>query len=115
MKKFVDSRGKEFIGRIAAVRKLVRSGRTEEAQILRAGLSSDGWIQHPLLPAGWWVNKWFVGLRKAVSELSLGKYTLEEVKNLHRMLEEFASKSWIVSTVWKLGGRALPEGWRSQQ
>ena len=56
VKKFVDSRGKEFIGRIAAVRKLVRSGRTEEAQMLRAGLSSDGWTQHPLLPAGWWVK-----------------------------------------------------------
>ena len=53
VKKLVDSRGKEFIGRIAAVRKLVRSGRTEEAQMLRAGLSSDGWTQQPLLSAGW--------------------------------------------------------------
>ena len=130
VKKFVDSRGKEFMGRIAAVRKLVRSGRTEEAQILRAGLSSDGWIQPPLLPAGWWVkpdqvtnnqtrfrfltetNKWFVGVRKAVAELSSGRYTLEEVENLHSMLEEFASKSRMVSTVWKPGGEDLPEGWR---
>ena len=96
--------------RIAAVRKLARSGRTEEAQMLRAGLSSDGWTQQPLLSAGWWVkpdqmtnnqnrfrflikaNNWLVGVRKAVSELSSGKYTLEEVKNLHRMLDEFASK-----------------------
>ena len=130
VKKVVDSRGKEFMGRIAAVRKLVRTGRTEEAQILRAGLSSDGWIQHPLLPAGWWVkpdqmtnnqnrfrflikaNNWLVGVRKAVSELSSGRYTLEEVENLHRMLEEFASKSRMVSTVWKPGGEDLPEGWR---
>ena len=83
--------------RIAAVRKLARSGRTEEAQMLRAGLSSDGWTQQPLLSAGWWVkpdqmtnnqnrfrflikaNNWLVGVRKAVSELSSGKYTSEEV------------------------------------
>ena len=114
--------------RIAAVRKLARSGRTEEAQMLRAGLSSDGWTQQPLLSAGWWVkpdqmtnnqnrfrfliksNNWLV--RKAVSELSSGRYTLEEVENLHRMLEEFASKSRMVSTVWKPGGEDLPEGWR---
>ena len=31
VKKVVDSRGKEFMGRIAAVRKLVQSSRTEEA------------------------------------------------------------------------------------
>ena len=97
VKKVVDSRGKEFMGRIAAVRKLARSGRTEEAQMLRAGLSSDGWTQQPLLSAGWWVkpdqmtnnqnrfrflikaNNWLVGVRKAVSELSSGKYTSEEV------------------------------------
>ena len=101
--------------------------------MLRAGLSSDGWIQHPLLPAGWWVkpdqmtnnqnrfrflikaNNWLVGVRKVVSELSSGKYTLEEVKNLHRMLDEFASKSRMESTVWKLGGEDMPEGWSSQR
>ena len=33
VKKFMDSRGKEFIGRIAAVRKLARIGRSEEAQM----------------------------------------------------------------------------------
>ena len=133
MKKVVDSRGKEFMGRIAAVRKLTRSGRTEEAQMLRAGLSSDGWTQQPLLSAGWWVkpdqmtnnqnrfrflikaNNWLVGVRKAVSELSSGKYTSEEVKNLHRMLDEFASKSRMESTVWKLGGEDMPEGWSSQR
>ena len=43
---------------------------------------------------------------------SLGKYTLEEVGNLHMMLEEFASKSRIVSTVMKPGGEDMPEGWR---
>ena len=42
---------------------------------------------------------------------SSGKYTLEEVKNLHRMLDEFASKSRMESTVWKLGGEDMPEGW----
>ena len=31
VKKVVDSRGKEFMGRIAAVRKLMQSSRTEEA------------------------------------------------------------------------------------
>ena len=50
-------------------------------------------------------NKWFMGVRKAVSKLSSGKYTLEEAKNLHRMLDEFASKSRMESTVWKLGER----------
>ena len=43
---------------------------------------------------------------------SSGKYTLEEVGNLHMMLEEFASKSRIVSTVMKPGGEDMPEGWR---
>ena len=46
---------------------------------------------------------------------SSGKYTLEEVKNLHRMLDEFASKSRMESTVWKLGGEDMPEGWSSQR
>ena len=31
---------------------------------------------------------------------------------LHMMLEEFASKSRIVSTVMKPGGEDMPEGWR---
>ena len=133
VKKFVDSRGKEFMGRIAAVRKLVAKGRMEEAEILRSGLVADGWIQHPLLPTGWWVkpdrvmnnqtrfrfltatNKWFVGVRKAVSELSSGKYSLEEVEGLHRMLEEFSSKSRMGSTVWQPGGEDMPEGWRFKQ
>ena len=43
---------------------------------------------------------------------SSGKYTLEEVGNLHMMLEEFASKSRIVSTVMKPGGEDFSEGWR---
>ena len=133
VKKFVDSRGKEFMGRIAAVRKLVAKGRMEEAEILRSGLVADGWIQHPLLPTGWWVkpdrvmnnqtrfrfltatNKWFVGVRKAVSELSSGRYSLEEVEGLHRMLEEFSSKSRMGSTVWQPGGPDMPEGWRFKQ
>ena len=130
VKKFVDSRGKEFMGRIAAVRKLVAKGRMEEAEILRGGLAADGWIQHPFLPTGWWVkpdrvmnnqtrfrfltasNKWFVGVRKAVSELSSGKYSLEEAEGLHRMLEEFAASGRMVSSVWQQGGPDLPEGWR---
>ena len=48
-------------------------------------------------------NNWLV--RKAVSELSSGKYTLEEVKNLHRMLDEFASKSRMESTLLEAWGR----------
>ena len=43
---------------------------------------------------------------------SSGKYTLEEVGNLHMMLEEFASKSRMVSPVMKPGGEDMPEGWR---
>ena len=130
VKKFIDSRGKEFMGRIAAVRKLVAKGRTEEAAVLRSGLAADGWIQHPLLPTGWWVkpdrvmnnqtrfrfltasNVWFVGVRKAVSELSSGKYSLEEVERLHRMLEEFSASGRMVSTTWQPGGEDMPEGWR---
>ena len=130
VKKFVDSRGKEFMGRIAAVRKLVAKGRMEEADVLRSGLAVDGWIQHPLLPTGWWVkpdrvmnnqtrfrfltadNVWFVGVRKAVSELSSGRYSLEETEGLHRMLEEFAASGRMVSTVWQPGGEDMPEGWR---
>ena len=46
---------------------------------------------------------------------SSGKYTLEEEKNLHRMLEEVASKSRMVSTVWKPGEEDVPEGWRSKR
>ena len=130
VKKFVDSRGKEFMGRIAAVRKLMSKGRTDEAEILRNGLVADGWLQHPMLPTGWWVkpdrvtnsqtrfrfltatNRWFVGVKKAVSELSSGGYSVEEIEGLHRMLEEFASKSRMVSTGWQQGGEDLPEGWR---
>ena len=105
----------------------------EEAEILRSGLVADGWIQHPLLPTGWWVkpdrvmnnqtrfrfltadNVWFVGVRKAVSELSSGRYSLEETEGLHRMLEEFAASGRMVSTVWQPGGEDMPEGWRFKQ
>ena len=51
IKKFVCPGGKEYLGRVGAIRRLSGlEGRREEAAILRAGLAADGWMQHPLLP-----------------------------------------------------------------
>ena len=51
IKRFVCPGGKEYLGRVGAIRRLAGlEGRQEEAAILRAGLAADGWMQHPLLP-----------------------------------------------------------------
>ena len=51
IKRFVCPGGKEYLGRVGAIRRLAGlEGRREEAAILRAGLAADGWMQHPLLP-----------------------------------------------------------------
>ena len=54
VKKFVDSRGKEFMGRIAAVRKLVRSGRT-------GGSDVEGWVVLRWLDSAATSPCWLVG------------------------------------------------------
>ena len=111
IKKFIDPQGKIYMGRIGAVRKLKsQTDRQEEMMILREGLAADAWIQHPLLPEGWWAkpdkvprnrtrfrflteeNKWFVGMKKATALLNSGsQYTSHQLENLHQFIAEQAT------------------------
>ena len=57
IKQFVDSGGKTYKGgRIGAMRGMAAAGRQEELVVLRQGLAMDGWLEHDLLPKGWWAR-----------------------------------------------------------
>lgn len=136
IKRFVGACGKEYHGRIAAIRRLARQeGREEDIAILRQGLTIDGWMEHSLLPYGWWAkpvttknekskkhinvvtifrfftdkNEWFVGIKKAVKYLQSRP---EDLENLHKFTLQYKKYSRSNNAVWLDGSEFLPEGWR---
>jgi len=135
IKHFVNRRGKRFVSRIDAIRLLTASERRrdrEDAAVLVAGLAADGWLQHALLPQGWYAKPackssgnalkflterldWFVGLKKAVKLLRTSPdYTAEDLDNLQQFAEQFCSdrRREAVDSTWQEGGQFLPSGWR---
>jgi len=133
IKHFIDASGRRFVSRIDAIRTLSKLGdRQGDVWTLRVGLEADGWIEHPLLPDGWYAkpvgktvigsnslrfltdkNEWFIGIRKAVKLLNNSEeYTGLDLENLHAFFGMYSSFKRENDQTWMDGEEYLPEGWR---
>jgi len=135
LKHFISPGGRNYQSRIDAIRALQETKHYQDkvvAEKLRVGLVDDGWMEHPLLPRGWFArdlmkddpsmsvrmkfltpdNQIIMGKKRAFKYFEKFEYGSEALDSLKQFVDSITHMKREADDGWIDGDDTLPPGWK---